>query len=162
MHSGNIHRKSYTFDTDILAWKPNLGKPTFSVSFYFNLKESSEIYNLIICLVDKLTVQICCPSSIPDCLPISESPIMKWYSLARDPLNPKSPWVCFSHTPHLECASYTFPLMHSCTQATCSCSKLLLRSSFIILFNDKTLNLNLQRDRWSRLDLALIRSTVTT
>ena len=74
----NIHRKSYTFDIDILPLKPNLGKPAFSVSFYFNLKELFRNYN-IRKLNDRYETHypICYPRSVPDCLPISESPIMK-------------------------------------------------------------------------------------
>ena len=124
-------------------------------SVYLSISYSRKVHNftiLEICFTDKLTVQIHCPSSITDCLPIFESPIMKWCTLARDPLTPRL----------YECASHTLSL--SCTQATCTpiCSKPVLRPPFIILFNDKTLNLDLQRDRWSRLDLALTRSMAMT
>jgi len=45
MHSGN-NTENHTFDTDILPWKPNLGKSTFNVSFNFDLKEIFRNYNL--------------------------------------------------------------------------------------------------------------------
>ena len=82
-----------------LPWKPNLGKPAFNVSFYFNLKELFINYNLRN-LIDWYETHspICCPSSVPECLPISKSPIMKWYTPTWDPLNPKTSWVCLSHT----------------------------------------------------------------
>lgn len=169
MHNESIHRKSYTFDTDILPWKPNLRKPAFIVSFYFNLKELFRNYNLTN-LIDGYETHspIRCPSSIPDCLPIFESPIMKWYTPAWDPLNPKTSYqnVPLTHS-HSECASHTLMLscFHTCMLTclhTSIAPKPLLRTPFIILYNDKTLNLDLQRDRRSRLDLALTRSTITT
>ena len=137
MHNGNIHWKSYTFDTDILPWKPNLGKPTFNVSFYFNLKELFRNYNLKN-LIDWYETHnpIHWPSCVPDCLPISESPIMKWYTLAWDPLNPKNSWVCFSHT---------HTLMHSHMHALMLAHKhsLLLAYKHCSLPYKHTLNLSL-------------------
>ena len=82
------------------------GNPTWENqhSVYLSISISRKVQKFTIseiCSADKLIVQICCPSSIPNCLPISESPIMKWYTLAWDPLNPKTPWVCLSHIPTL-------------------------------------------------------------
>ena len=141
-----IYTKNHTHLTQMFY----PGNPTWENqhSMYLSISYSRKVQKFTVtelCLADKLTVQIRCPSSIPDCLPISESPIMKWYTLAWDPLTPRL---------H-ECASQTLH-SHALTNA-CSCtlahSKPLLRS-FIIIFNDKTLNLDLQRDKWSRLDLA--------
>ena len=64
--------------------------------------------------------------SIPDCLPISESPIMKWYTLAWDPLTPRL-HECASHTLH------SHALTNACS-CTLICSKPLLRPPFIIFF----------------------------
>ena len=80
------------------------GNPTWENqhSVYLSISYSRKVQKftiLEICLTDKLTVQIRYPSSIPDCLPISESPIMKWYTLAWDPLTPRL-HECASHTLH--------------------------------------------------------------
>ena len=139
----------------ILPWKPNLGKPTFSVSFYFNLKALFRNYNLRN-LIDWYETHspirnynlrylsdwyethspICCPSFVPDCLPISESPIMKWYTPAWDPLNPKTSWVCLPHT---------HTLMHSHMRALILAHKhsLLLAYKHCSLPYKHTLNLSL-------------------
>ena len=92
------------------------GNPTWENqhSVYLSISYSRKVQKFTVtelCLADKLTVQICCPSSILDCLPISESPIMKWYTLVWDPLTPRF-HECASHTLPLTC-SHKCMLMHT-------------------------------------------------
>jgi len=145
MHSGN-NTENHTIWHWYFTLETQHGKN--SIQCIFQFQSQRNIQKLQSQKPDwlrrKPTFQICYPCSVLDCHSISESIMMKWYTPAWDHFNPK--------TSFLEKISFS---------NKCMCNPL-LRSLFIILFNDKTLNLDLQSDQGPRLDFGHLRSTIMT